>query len=143
MIGRVLDELDRLGLADNTVVLFTSDNGHFVGEHGLAGKWLMHEPSLRVPGFIHDPRRPGGKSSGRMVITTDFSATMLALGADEIHMGPLAFLTAVDTFITHDLSPVDKDNDLVRIGTNELERVLKLWHHEAKRAGGNCVAAAE
>ncbi|MBN2450732.1 MAG: sulfatase-like hydrolase/transferase [Lentisphaeria bacterium] len=77
-VGRIMDELARRGLAGNTVVLFTSDNGHFLGEHGLSGKWLMYEPSLRVPGFVYDPRRPGGKATERLVITTDFSVTLLA-----------------------------------------------------------------
>jgi arylsulfatase A-like enzyme len=83
-VGRVVKSLKGHGLADNTVILFTSDNGHFKGEHGLAGKWLMYEPSLRVPGFIHDPRKPGGKASERMVITTDFSVTVLALAGIDI-----------------------------------------------------------
>jgi arylsulfatase A-like enzyme len=83
-VGRVMKELEKRGVAKNTVVLFTSDNGYFSGEHGLGGKWLMYEPSLRVPGFIYDPRRPGGHSTDRMVITTDFSVTMLALAGLEI-----------------------------------------------------------
>ena len=83
-VGRVMDELQQRGLAGNTVVLFTSDNGHFSGEHGLAGKWLMYEPSLRVPGFLYDPRNVGGKTTDRMVITTDFSATILALAGLDI-----------------------------------------------------------
>ena len=60
------------------------------------------------------------------------AATMLALGADEIHMGPLAFLSAVDTSLTHDLSPVDKDNSLVSVSQDELTRVLKLWNESSK-----------
>ncbi|MEY4905078.1 MAG: hypothetical protein RLZZ292_2893 [Bacteroidota bacterium] len=55
------------------------------------------------------------------------AATMLVLGADEIFMGPLAYLSAIDTSITHDLSPLDKENDRVSVSQNELERVLKLW----------------
>ncbi|QTN30892.1 sulfatase-like hydrolase/transferase [Akkermansiaceae bacterium] len=78
-VGRIMEELGKRGLAENTVVLFTSDNGYFECEHGLSGKWLMYEPSLRVPGFMADPRRKGGKLSDRLVITTDFSATMLDL----------------------------------------------------------------
>ena len=73
----VMQLLSERGLDQNTVVLFTSDNGHYKGEHGLAGKWLMHEPSLRVPGFLFDPRQPGGKATDRMVITTDFSKSMM------------------------------------------------------------------
>jgi hypothetical protein len=57
------------------------------------------------------------------------AATMLALGADEIHMGPLSYLTPVDTSITHDLSPVDVTNDLVSVSMDELNRVLKLWNN--------------
>jgi arylsulfatase A-like enzyme len=83
-VGRVMAELEKRKLADNTVVLFTSDNGHFLGEHGLAGKWLMYEPSLRVPGFLYDPRKPGGTRSDHLVITTDFSVTTLALAGIEI-----------------------------------------------------------
>lgn len=78
-IGRILDQLRELGLEKNTVFLFTSDNGHFSGEHGLGGKWLMYEPSLRVPGFLYDPRKPVATTTDRMALTTDFSATALAL----------------------------------------------------------------
>ena len=55
------------------------------------------------------------------------AATMLALGADAIKMGPLAYLTAIDTSITHDLSPIDKYNNKVSVSQNELSRVLNLW----------------
>jgi hypothetical protein len=55
------------------------------------------------------------------------AATMISLGADEIHMGPLAYLTAVDTSLTHDLSPVDKNNYSVSVSQDELNRVIKLW----------------
>lgn len=58
------------------------------------------------------------------------AATIMALGADEIQMGPLAYLSAVDTSLTHDLSPVDKDNNLVSVSQDELTRVLKLWREE-------------
>jgi arylsulfatase A-like enzyme len=83
-VGRIMAELKQRGLADNTVILFTSDNGHCIGEHGLHGKWLMYEPSLRVPGFIMDPRKTGGKATAQQVITTDFSTTLLALAGLEI-----------------------------------------------------------
>ncbi|MFQ3576758.1 MAG: ATP-dependent Clp protease proteolytic subunit [Cytophagales bacterium] len=55
------------------------------------------------------------------------AATLLALGANEIQMGPLAFLSAVDTSLTHDLSPIDRNNSLVSVSQDELTRVLKLW----------------
>jgi hypothetical protein len=58
------------------------------------------------------------------------AATMLALGANEIQMGPMAYLTAVDTSLTHDLSPVDRDNDRVSVSLDELTRVIRLWRSE-------------
>jgi hypothetical protein len=58
------------------------------------------------------------------------AATMVALGANEILMGPMAYLTAVDTALTHDLSPVDRDNDRVSVSLDELTRVIRLWRKE-------------
>lgn len=55
------------------------------------------------------------------------AATMLALGANRILMGPLGHLSAVDTSLTHDLSPIDRDNDRVRVSQDELARVVRLW----------------
>jgi hypothetical protein len=55
------------------------------------------------------------------------AATMLALGADEIVMGPLSYLTAVDTSLEHDLSPVDHTNHLVAVSNDEVDRVIRLW----------------
>ena len=55
------------------------------------------------------------------------AATMFALGADTIAMGPLSFLTAVDTSLEHDLSPLDHTNNLVAVSHDEVERVIRLW----------------
>lgn len=63
------------------------------------------------------------------------AATMLALGANEIVMGPLSYLTAVDTSMTHNLSPLDVNKDNVSVGQNELDRVLKLWNKEVGTEG--------
>lgn len=69
------------------------------------------------------------------------AATMMALGADEIHMGPLAFLTAVDTSIRHELSPTDIDNELVSVSQDELARVLSLWKEHTVSTEGNPVGS--
>ena len=58
------------------------------------------------------------------------AATMITLGANEILMGPMAYLTAVDTSLTHDLSPIDRDNDRVSVSLDELTRVIRLWRAE-------------
>lgn len=55
------------------------------------------------------------------------AATMLALGADDIQMGPLAFLTPVDTSLEHALGPVDPRNESAYVGNDELQRALSLW----------------
>jgi len=65
------------------------------------------------------------------------AATMVALGADRILMGPTAYLTAVDTSLNHPLSPVDRDNDRVGVSLDELQRVIRLWREQASSAGEN------
>lgn len=62
------------------------------------------------------------------------AATMVVLGTNEIMMGPMAFLTAVDTSLIHDLSPVDRDNDRVSVSLDELTRVIRLWRMEQSDA---------
>jgi len=69
------------------------------------------------------------------------AATMLALGADRILMGPLAHLSAVDTSLTHDLSPIDRDNDRVSVSNDELLRIIRLWTEQAKDSTTNPYAA--
>lgn len=55
------------------------------------------------------------------------AATMIALGAEDIQMGSIAYLTAVDTSLTHDLSPIDRDNDRVSVSLDEVKRIINLW----------------
>ncbi len=65
------------------------------------------------------------------------AATMLALGADEIHMGPLAYLTPIDTSLEHAMGPVDKRNDIAFVGDDELHRVIALWEKHAGSSSTN------
>jgi hypothetical protein len=69
------------------------------------------------------------------------AATMLALGANKIFMGPLAYLSAIDTSIVHDLSPVDKDHDRVSVSQVELSRVLKMWEEKKEVNDSNPYSA--
>jgi|YelNatPaOPRAMG01_1025707.scaffolds.fasta_scaffold03476_5 arylsulfatase A-like enzyme len=79
-MGEILAELSKLGLDDNTVVIFASDNGYYYGEYGFADKWLMHEPSIRIPMFLYDPRmRGGGKRISQMALNIDIAPTILEL----------------------------------------------------------------
>lgn len=80
-VGRIRGALARMGADRNTVIVFSSDNGFYLGEHGLAGKWLMHEESIRVPLIVHDPRlesRHWGKRLGQLALNIDLAPTMLA-----------------------------------------------------------------
>ncbi|NOZ24031.1 MAG: sulfatase [Planctomycetes bacterium] len=82
VVGRVLAELEKQGLADNTVVIYASDNGFFLGEHGMAGKWLLYEESIRVPLIIADPRAPAalrGQRLKQMALNVDIAPTILEL----------------------------------------------------------------
>lgn len=65
------------------------------------------------------------------------AATMIALGANQILMGPTAYLTAVDTSLNHALSPVDRDNDRVSVSLDELNRVIRRWRSEQPEHGDN------
>jgi arylsulfatase A-like enzyme len=77
-VGRILDLLDELGLAENTLVIFTSDNGYFLGEHGFFDKRLMYEPSLRIPLVIRYPKaiKPGTVID-EFALNVDFAPTIL------------------------------------------------------------------
>ena len=79
-VGRILTALDELKLAENTIVIFTSDNGFFYGERGMADKWLMYEESIRVPLIIFDPRTPAAERGQRrdaLTLNIDFAPTLL------------------------------------------------------------------
>jgi hypothetical protein len=65
------------------------------------------------------------------------AATMITLGANEIQMGPMAYLTPVDTSLTHSLSPIDRDNDRVSVSLDELTRVVRLWQAQNGEAKEN------
>lgn len=86
-VGRIVKSLDELGFSDNTVIVFTSDNGYLLYEHGLMGKWLMYEESIRIPMIVYDPRLPGelrGRRRDEMVLSIDCAPTLLAMAGIEI-----------------------------------------------------------
>ncbi len=77
-VGRLLDHLDKTGLAKNTIVIYTSDQGFFLGEHGLYDKRFMYEPSLRMPLLVRYPGeiKPGSTAEA-IALNLDFAATFL------------------------------------------------------------------
>jgi len=77
-VGRLLTYLDKAGLADNTVVIYTSDQGHFQGEHGFYDKRFMYEETLRMPFLARYPKEINpGTTNGDLIINTDFAALFL------------------------------------------------------------------
>jgi arylsulfatase A-like enzyme len=82
VLGRIRDEIARLGRDRNTVILYSSDKGYFLGERGYADKWLMYDPSIRVPLVVYDPRAPRadrGLVKRDMVLNVDLGATLMDL----------------------------------------------------------------
>jgi arylsulfatase A-like enzyme len=79
-IGRVLRALEERGLADKTIVVYSADNGYYMGNRGFAGKWSHYEESIRVPLIIHDPRLPQelrGRVLPAFALNVDLPATFL------------------------------------------------------------------
>lgn len=76
-VGRVREALRARGLDRNTVIIVLGDNGYFLGERGLADKWLMYEPSVRVPMMMYDPRQRRHQEVESMTLNTDIAPTIL------------------------------------------------------------------
>ena len=82
VVGRLVNELKKQGLAENTVIIYTADNGYYLGDRGFAGKWTHYDESLRVPLIVHDPRLPEsekGKVVTEMALNSDLASTMIDL----------------------------------------------------------------
>ena len=84
-VGRMLDYLEEEGLAENTIVVYTSDQGFFLGDHGWYDKRFMYEESLRMPFIIRYPReiKPGSINEN-MLLNVDFAPTFLDYAGIEI-----------------------------------------------------------
>ena len=77
-VGEILDYLDNSGLSENTIVIYTSDQGFFLGEHGWFDKRFMYEESLKTPLLIRYPKEiTEGKTTDEMMMNIDFAPTFL------------------------------------------------------------------
>lgn len=106
--------LRKLGPQERVHLFIKSDGGS--GQASLMMVNLLRQFARRVVALVP--------------LECQSAATMLALGADEIRMGPLAHLSAVDTSLAHQLSPLDRDNERVSVSQDELMRVIQLWQRE-------------
>jgi len=89
-VGMIREELNRLGIEDNTVIIFTSDNGYNCGSHGFGGKVLPYEEGSRAPLIIFDPRqRNSGKSLSSETLTgnIDIAPTILEIAGVPVPLG--------------------------------------------------------
>ena len=74
-IGKLLDYLEKAGLAENTIVIYTADQGYFLGEHGWFDKRLIYEESIHMPFVIRYPKEiPAGQRNSDIIENVDFSA---------------------------------------------------------------------
>jgi arylsulfatase A-like enzyme len=101
-VGRLLDYLDEAGLAEDTIVVYTSDQGFFLGDHGWYDKRFMYEESLRMPMLVRYPRQIApGSVSNDIALNVDFAPTFLDYAGapipDEFQGSSLRALLAGDT----------------------------------------------
>jgi hypothetical protein len=152
----VLDQVEKL-LQAPLITYWNSTNGS-ICSNDVLGLYALLKSIGKVPRLFLFIKSTGGfgEASLRMVhllrqfadelivlvpLECESAATMLALGADKIIMGPLAQLSAVDTSLKHDLSPIDRDNNRVAVSQDELGRVVRLWQEEAGEGGSNPYSA--
>ncbi|HBE43555.1 MAG TPA: acetylglucosamine-6-sulfatase, partial [Bacteroidales bacterium] len=86
-IGRIVEELKDQGVYENTLIIFTGDNGYFHGEHGLADKWYPYEEALRVPLVVFDPRlkpEERNKVVDEFVLNIDIAPAIISAAGSEI-----------------------------------------------------------
>ena len=125
-IGRVLKRLDDLGLAEDTVVIFTSDHGDYMGDHGLMLKLLLHyQGIIRVPFIWNDPVSPTlGKIDPSLASSIDISATVLARAGIQPYNG----LQGRDLLSTEppEAVLVEEDSQRTMIGFDRPQRIRTI-----------------
>ncbi|RYU11809.1 sulfatase [Nocardioides iriomotensis] len=118
-VGRLLDHLDARGEADDTVVVYTSDQGFFLGEHGWYDKRFMYRESLESPFVVRYPRLvPPGSSSDALVLNVDFAQTFL----------DLAGVAALPRMQGRSLVPLLRGDDPETVGWRT-ETYYRYWEH--------------
>ncbi|MDW5288141.1 sulfatase [Formosa sp. PL04] len=115
-IAKIRKELEVKGISDNTIIVLMGDNGFFLGERQISGKWLMYENSIKVPLIIYDPRVNNHKDIDAMALNIDIPSTIL----------DFAGITAPSTWQGKSLKHfVDSEDLTVNRDTILIEH---LWH---------------
>ncbi len=144
VISKISKQLD-----GDFLTYWTSGNSRIVDEDVIAFFEVLRDQKLKSKLYFF-VKSGGGSGEGALRIVnllrryydniTAFvpldcasAATMLVLGADSILMGPLGYLSAIDTSIKHDLSPIDKFNDQTSVSQIELSRVIRLWEDKKQK----------
>lgn len=84
-VGKLLDFLDQEGLTEDTIVVYTSDQGFFLGEHGFYDKRFMYEPCLTTPLLVRYPGHvPAGKVNGDLVLNIDYAPSLLDYAGGQV-----------------------------------------------------------
>lgn len=141
-VGKMVAQLKKLGIAKNTVIIFMGDNGFYLGEHGLQGKWYGHEESIRVPLIVYDPRRPDTKNHrqlSEMALNIDIAPTILTLAGapvpkemqgknlfDEINAGKSA---RTEFFYEHTYSKSPKIPNVEGVVTKDFKYMKYIEHN--------------
>ncbi|HEX8990247.1 MAG TPA: ATP-dependent Clp protease proteolytic subunit [Anaerolineales bacterium] len=130
---------DRGSVCDNDVVALyeifkhmgtSEDLSVFIKSNGGDG-----EAALRIVNLMREYNR---RVHALVPLESASAATLIALGADDISMGPLAHLTAIDSSLVHDMSPIDeRNNRRVSVSQDELARIVSLWNANAREHHGN------
>jgi arylsulfatase A-like enzyme len=105
VVGQIQEQLRRIGQADNTIIIYSSDNGLLQGEYGYGGKNWLYDPSIRVPLIIYDPRLPAEQRRRRveeLVVSQDVAPTIL----------DLCGIAAPDSMQGRSLSPLLRGEEL-------------------------------
>jgi arylsulfatase A-like enzyme len=90
VIGQMMNKLEQLGEARNTIIIVMGDNGMFLGEHGMEGKWYGYEESIRVPLIIYNPNSPDKVKqykAAQMVLNIDIAPTILSMAGVQVPEG--------------------------------------------------------
>ncbi len=83
-IAKIRTKLEEKGLAENTVIILMGDNGFFLGERQISGKWLMYDNSIRVPLIVYDPRVGKHQDISDMALNIDVPATILDIAGVDV-----------------------------------------------------------